>query len=333
MKQKITICAVLLIVLGISLGVPGGVRAQANTAMEVINTINQLRTQQGLAPLQIDQSLMTIAQQHSIYQASLGTWTHTGADGSRPKDRAQAAGFGNGAQIYVSENVAYGTDQSIMDVINTSWNDPDHKNTMYGANYQYIGAGVAYSGGLVFYTVDTGYWIGDSQPTSVPSNPNPTPEETLPPTPVPVVQSTPAPDGSVSHTVQQGQALWNIAAVYELTIEEIITLNDLPPDPILLPGDTLLIQPSSTPTITPIGLPSPTLPTRFTHTPSPVGNKENMIPVTVIASPQLTSESAPEVRFRTTHRNTTAIIIGVVLAGSIILYSLISSVIKRDPNE
>jgi LysM repeat protein len=333
MRQKISIFAVLLVVLGISLGVPGGVGAQANTAMEVINTINQLRAQQGLAPLQIDQNLMNIAQQHSNYQASLGTWTHTGADGSRPIDRAKAAGFGGGAQIYVSENVAYGTDQSILDVINTSWNDPDHKNTMFGGNYRYIGAGVAYSGNLVFYTVDTGYWIGDSQPTSASSSSNPTPEETLPPTPVPVVQSTPAPDGSVSHTVQQGQALWNIAAVYELTIEEIITFNELPPNSILLPGDILLIQPSSTPTITPIGLPSPTLPTRFTHTPSPVGNKENMIPVTVVATPQLTAESIPEVRFRTTHRNTTAIIIGVVLAGSIILYSLISSVIKRDPNE
>ncbi len=102
------------------------IKAQADTTTTVINTINQLRAQRGLNALQPDPVLMQIAQQHSQYQASIGTWTHLSADGSRPKDRAYAAGFGGGAYIFISENVAYGTDMSIMEIINGPWNDPDH---------------------------------------------------------------------------------------------------------------------------------------------------------------------------------------------------------------
>ena len=75
------------------------IQAQGDSATTVINTINQLRAQNGLAALQSHPSLMQIALQHSQYQASLGTWTHVSADGSRPIDRAYAAGFGNGATI------------------------------------------------------------------------------------------------------------------------------------------------------------------------------------------------------------------------------------------
>ena len=132
------------------------IQAQGDSATTVINTINSLRAQNDLASLQSHPALMQIAQQHSLYQASIGTWTHVSADGSRPRDRAIAAGFGDGAYVYISENVAYGQNSSIMEIINGPWNDPDHHHTMYNPSAKYIGAGVAYSGDLVFYTVDTG---------------------------------------------------------------------------------------------------------------------------------------------------------------------------------
>ena len=44
--------------------------AQADSAATVINTINQLRAQRGLASLQSHPALMQIAQQHSQYQAA-----------------------------------------------------------------------------------------------------------------------------------------------------------------------------------------------------------------------------------------------------------------------
>ncbi|MCJ7733347.1 MAG: hypothetical protein MUP11_02265, partial [Anaerolineales bacterium] len=56
------------------------IQAQGDSATAVINTINQLRIQSGLAALQSHPSLMLSAQLHSQYQASIGTWTHVGAN-------------------------------------------------------------------------------------------------------------------------------------------------------------------------------------------------------------------------------------------------------------
>jgi LysM repeat protein len=307
------------------------IQAQGDSATTVINTINQLRGQRGLAALEPHPALMQIAQQHSQYQASIGTWTHIGADGSRPKDRALAAGFGDGATIYVSENVAYGADMSIMETINGPWNDPEHHHTMYNPNAKYIGAGVAYSGNLVFYTVDTGYWVGDPGPTQDPGKiETPTsPDASLIPTAVPVIISTPLPDGSVKHIVQGGQTLWTIAAVYNISLEELRELNGLEAEAILVLGDEVLIQPAFTPTNTPIGEPSPTLPQRFTHTPSPIGYQGTPVQFTP-GSPSPTQAKLIEPQFRTTTKNPTIVILAVIISGGTLLSALYFSLRKKD---
>jgi uncharacterized protein YkwD len=124
----------------------------------MIATVNALRASYGLAPLQTDRILMSIAQAHSDYQASIGTVTHVGPGGSRPRDRAAAAGFGNGATIFVSENIAGGTNMSVDTAVYTHWQDSLHLNTMIGENYVYIGAGVGFAGDVAYYTIDVGYY-------------------------------------------------------------------------------------------------------------------------------------------------------------------------------
>jgi LysM repeat protein len=290
------------------------IQAQGDSATTVINTINQLRAQSGLAALQSHPALMQIAQQHSQYQASIGTWTHVSADGSRPIDRAIAAGFGDGAQVYISENVAYGLKMSIMETINGPWNDPDHIHTMYNPSAKYIGAGVAYSGDYVYYTVDTGYWVGDSAPKPEVPDISGTPATSLQPSAVPVVVSTPMADGTIKHVIAGGQSLWTIAAVYGITLEELRELNGLEPDAIMNLGDEIIIQPSFTPTNTPIGQASPTFPPRFTHTPSPVGTRGTAIPFSRATSSP-TDQAASEPRFRTTTKNPTIVILAVVISG------------------
>ena len=314
----------------VSLVMVSVIQAQGDSATTVINTINSLRAQQGLAALQAHPALMQIAQQHSQYQASIGTWTHTSADGSRPIDRARAAGFGNGADIYVSENVAFWENGTILQVINGPWNDPEHHNTMYGPNYKYIGAGVAYSGNLVFYTVDTGYWIGDPAPT--PENPamTSTPSTSQEPTSVPVVVSTPMSDGTVKHIIAGGQSLWTIAAVYNISLEELRELNRLEPDAIMNLGDEIIIQPSYTPTNTPIGQASPTLPPRYSHTPSPVGPRGTAIPFSP-ATPSPTDNTASEPRFRTSSKNPTVVILAVIISGGTLAAALVIS--RRNKND
>jgi len=305
------------------------IQAQGDSATTVINTINQLRAQNGLAALQSHPALMQIAQQHSQYQASLGTWTHVSADGSRPKDRAIAAGFGNGAEPFIAENVAYGQNTSIMETINGPWNDPDHHHTMYNPSAKYIGAGVAYSGDLVFYTVDTGYWVGDPAPTPEKPIISYTPSTSQEPTAVPVVISTPLVDGSVKHIIAGGQSLWTIAAVYDITLEELREMNGLEPDAIMNLGDEIIIQPSYTPTNTPIGQASPTLPPRYSHTPSPVGSSGTPIPFS-LASPSPTDKTDSEPRFRTSAKNPTIVILAVIISGGTLAAALVFSLRNRE---
>ena len=317
----LTVLCTLLIV--------SSIKAQGDSATAVINTINQLRAQRGLAALQAHPALMQIAQQHSRYQASLGTWTHYSADGSGPKDRAIAAGFGSGATVFISENVAYGTNTSIMQTINGPWNDPAHHHTMYNPSAQYIGAGVAYSGNLVFYTVDTGYWVGDPAPT--PNQPviSGTPSGSVFPTSVPVVVSTPLADGTVKHIVASGQTLWTIAAVYDIPLEKLRELNNLEPEAILNLGDEIIIQPSFTPTNTPIGEPSSTLPPRFSHTPSPVNAQSTGVKL-ISSTPSPTETPLSEPRFRTNAKNPTIVILAVLISGGTLLTALLISVRRKD---
>ena len=302
--------------------------AQGDSATKVINTINSLRAQRGLAALEPHPALMQIAQQHSLYQASIGTWTHYSADGSRPKDRAYAAGFGNGATIYISENVAYGYKSSVMEIINGPWNDPDHHHTMYNPAAKYIGAGVAYSGDYVYYTVDTGYWSGDPAPTSEGISVNPTPDASVLPTAVPVVVSTPLEDGTVKHITQGGQTLWTIAAVYNIPLDVLQEMNGFDENTMLQPGDEVLIQPSYTPTRTPIGQPSATLPVRFSHTPSlaaPQGTAIPFIPSTITA----TEDEIRQLQFQRSGKNPSFTILAVIISGGTLAAAFLFSIRKR----
>jgi hypothetical protein len=87
-------------------------------------------------------------------------------------------------------------------------------------------------------------------------------------TPIPfasfVRAQPPQPDGSIVHTVQQGDTLAAIAFAYGLTLEEVRELNGLQGARWIFPGQEILIQAAddsesdSTPATTPIGTPAGT---------------------------------------------------------------------------
>jgi uncharacterized protein YkwD len=126
--------------------------AQAGSPYDLIATVNQLRSTNGLGALTADGALMAAAQVQSDYQASIGSFTHTGEGGSAPRDRAVAAGYGGSG---VTENIAGGMDLSPGGAIAIWSRDALHTNTMLG-NYTDIGAGVATSSGVVYYTLLVG---------------------------------------------------------------------------------------------------------------------------------------------------------------------------------
>jgi len=84
----------------------------------------------------------------------------------------------------------------------------------------------------------------------------PKPGETALPQPtlatiIPIEIASPNPDGSVRHTVQEGQNLWNIAAAYQVEIPTILSLNGMTDGSTIFPGQKLLIKPPIQPTATP----------------------------------------------------------------------------------
>ena len=66
----------------------------------------------------------------------------------------------------------------------------------------------------------------------------------------PLETAAPNPDGSVMHEVQPGQALWSIAAAYQIDLSDLLALNGLTEKAVIQPGDKLVIklgEPTDTP--------------------------------------------------------------------------------------
>jgi uncharacterized protein YkwD len=275
------------------------------SAGDLMAAVQALRASKGLAPLIVDASLSAAAQSHSAYQAAIGTWSHIGAGGTRPLDRAKAAGFGSGATVYVAENVAISNTSAKLDlVLYQYWGDPDHWNTMTNPLYIYGGAGVVEKNGVIYYTLDTGYVAGQAgsssnssgsrvQSTSMPPVAYFTPTPTVPLI-VPVITSTRNPDGSLVHPVGYGQAMISIATAYGISLDDLRKINNMVPSSPLWAGQKLLIQPSYTVTPSPTITHTPVAPTRtLTPTRTPTSTPTPIPTVTATA----TETPAPVVPF------------------------------------
>ncbi|MCD4752473.1 MAG: LysM peptidoglycan-binding domain-containing protein [Anaerolineaceae bacterium] len=268
-----SIITVLLILFLAAAGHSASAASQKSvTSYELIAGVNQLRVDNGLPELAAANLLMISAQSHSEYQASLGYWTHEGPGGSNETDRAIAVGYGNGAQVSCDEAVAIASDIKDIDyIIYDLWDDYDHRNlVLLNSRYVEIGSGVAQGGdGLFYYTVDlcviSGQVPGSTPTTSQGSGSTPTYQ--------PIATQPPREDGSIWHTVQLGETLFDIALAYNITVLDLATMNGISPsNPLIYEGDVLLIKgaPPATPTATITNTPKPPTRTpRPTFTASP----------------------------------------------------------------
>ncbi|NLN70085.1 MAG: LysM peptidoglycan-binding domain-containing protein [Chloroflexi bacterium] len=243
--------------------------AQSGSASDLINAVNQLRQSLGLDAYVVDSYLMSFAQSHSDYMASLGQWTHTRADGTTSND------YG------IKENVAMGNNMSVQHTVNSIWSDYIHWQTMTAYASGKVGAGVATVNGVVYYTLnvlpgDTAIKQPSTDSSGVGAQAGETEPSSLLVAAQQVITATPNADGSVIHTVRYGETLWVISEAYEVPIDQILTNSGLSLGTTLVnEGQELIIippaDPTATPTITntptPI-TPTPTLP-RPTMTPFP----------------------------------------------------------------
>jgi LysM repeat protein len=252
---------------------------------------------------------MTAAQAQSDYQASIGTWSHSGPNGNNPTQRDIAAGYGN--SIITSENVAeLSNGLSVETLINTVWSDSLHMATMLSTSATDIGAGVTEKEGYVYYTIDVSYQASRPAKISKPF-PTPIPASTVTPdtgatrdsasspvsiassTPVntqPVQTVTPQDIGIVVHIVQPGDSLYSIATSYQTTISDIRTRNGIADNQDLIyVGQKLLVRVVLTPTASPTPTPTEAPPT---PTQTVTSTRELASPTLTPAS-TLTFTSAP----------------------------------------
>ncbi len=226
----------------------------APNAYDLIAAVNGYRASRGLPDYNVNSILMQIAQSQAEYLASTnGANGHIGPGGTRPIDRAIAAGYPVSGGFF-SENWLggdYATASSI--VYSGAWSDAAHQNTMLSPNLADIGAGIAASGGMVYVVIDCG--LSTTSQINTPSAGNPTivvsgtAATREKPISVAIV-STPDTSGNIYHVVQFGQTLWQIALAYKTTINEIKQKNNLQSNDIYI-GQKLLIGHADTPTPAP----------------------------------------------------------------------------------
>jgi len=236
------------------------VEAQSGTAYEVLIEINALRAANGLSPLAENQYLNLAAQNHANWIATTGMGGHTGEGGSDAQARALAVGYGEGAQVWVTENWARGSGLTAYDCVYTMWApSAEHIDNMLTTWHNEFGAGVAIdSSGFTIYVVNFGHTSNSNIPEqsiSVPTGPT----ATLAPLVQPVTTATPQGDGTVVHVVQFGQSLWAISDAYEIPMADLLALNGLTEEDAIFPDQQLLIVRGSGET----PVPTPTEPSKI----------------------------------------------------------------------
>jgi uncharacterized protein YkwD len=118
---------------------------------ETANLINNARAEAGLPPLAVNAALTAAAQGHSIDMACHGLISHSGSDGSSPRERIVAAGYSPS----LSSEIIYGSGypQTAFD-----WwmSDQIHRDEILNASVSEMGVGYAYVAGTSaggYYTV------------------------------------------------------------------------------------------------------------------------------------------------------------------------------------
>lgn len=124
--------------------------SQATTAERYFLTlVNNERTARGLAPLTLETRLNESAEVHSRWMLQNNSFTHIGQDGSRARDRAEAAGFPLEGDWRATENLAYysnNRDGSLMDEVrhlhSNLMDSSSHRAAILDPNVTFLGIGL-----------------------------------------------------------------------------------------------------------------------------------------------------------------------------------------------
>lgn len=234
--------------------------------------------------------------------------------------------------------LACGTPQAVLAddisdfIVNQIWSDAIHMNTMVGYASGFVGVGIATHGSTTYITLDAR--PGGSAAISAPRQGAGVLAATVPtstPRPfVPIVTSTPLPDGRIVHVVASGDSLWSIAVSYGVTMDEIRGLNNLPAGfTAIRIGQKLVIRLAAATTTGQAGTPSvqaatgmPTLSATFTRLPStqtrtPISSETTILTM----QPSATQTPLPQVS-PVIDRRTIGIVLIVICAIGLLVVGL-----------
>ncbi len=282
--------------------------ADAQYESDLLNRINNLRSSLGLAPYSLNGSLTQAAINHAQWMAATGEVSHTQSDGSTPRTRAAAAGYGS---QWVSENIYAGN--AGVDTAWTFWvNSAVHYRSLTNASYQHVGIGIA-SGNigttyvLVFGgTAPTNFNVSTGNSASANNSSGNGNSEAAPPPPPSFVVGVDA-MGNIMHEIQPGDTIGDIALLYGYTWDDVpymLEINEMDEFSVreLKIGGVLLV-PSADGTYTPTPsqptatvTPLPTDTTTPTQTPTATALSEGQPPpssTSATLQPSLTPTATP----------------------------------------
>ncbi|MFN2187495.1 MAG: LysM peptidoglycan-binding domain-containing protein [Candidatus Promineifilaceae bacterium] len=225
---------VLVLILILSQAEQSTADAQSDPAAAIFQLINEYRSSLGLPPFQYNGALASAALGHASWMAANTSYTHYGAGGSSPQSRATAAGYPG----YVVENIVGGTNMTPNQGLIWWQNSPIHLNTLVSSRYYEAGTGFATNGTQNMYVLVVGRQSENAP--ALANRPNTTNPQALVITPVEVAE--PREDGSIVHELKQGQALWTLAAYYDVELDYLYLINNLTTSDVLQPGMEIKIQ-------------------------------------------------------------------------------------------
>jgi len=203
---------------------------------DLLGRVNGLRLSLNLPAYTLNSILSNAAYSQAQWMVDTGDIAHSRPDGSTPRSRAQAAGYGS---TFVSENIYGGTNATVGTAWNFWINSAIHYAGLTSPNYQEVGIGVAHGAWGATYVLVFGN-PGGPPPQAARAEGN----AAAPQQPSFVVGLDA--HGNIMHEVQPGDTLGDIALIYGYTwgdIPYMMQLNGLTNPRDLEIGSILLVPP------------------------------------------------------------------------------------------
>ena len=114
------------------------ITVESSAENKILELMNQKRTEAGLKPLTMDNTLLCVARYKSNHMIQNNYFSHINPDGTKWTDWLKALGYRYTA---TAENIAYNSYDPV-ELFNQWWNSTGHRENMMNPSYTKVGIGV-----------------------------------------------------------------------------------------------------------------------------------------------------------------------------------------------